>query len=90
MVHGPGYARTDRNHTGAAQSERALTAPNRMSCTRVTASPFGVHLPMATIHAGMVSNGKKEPPIMIRGNNTIWESTPAVRALVAHIWMNVK
>ena len=51
-----------------------------------TASPFGVHRPMAAIHGGITSNGNTEPPIIINGNITIIVMRLAVRCVLPNVW----
>ena len=67
--------------TNATINESAVISPTRISFSRATARPFGVHFPTAAIHAGIVSKGKKEPPIISKGNMTTVVNRFAGRSL---------
>ncbi len=51
---------------------------------------MGVQRPTSRIQPGMASNGKKQPPIIIKGKRTREVSTLPARRLIARHWIRVK
>ena len=64
--------------------------PKRISFRRATASPFGVQPPMFAIHAGMSSNGKNDPPLIMSGTTILTDHVVAGHWDVADIAAKAK